>query len=179
MIIQKIFSSIEEESEKLYSVLMSEEELSLFSEIQKEFGNIRKANRIAKKAWEAREGKIIGDALWRKTGINLSPESEKIYFRMKNVVDTHGGQGVMKHPVDSAKDLYYTSMAGLTGRRNIHHKINTKSIISGPTSDHNAVNGDSAILSDFIGGRSTNQSRYETMRTGGRQRGRGGVFNNR
>lgn len=32
MIIQKIFSNVEEEGERLYSVLMGEEELSLFSE---------------------------------------------------------------------------------------------------------------------------------------------------
>ena len=39
MEIQKIFSNIEDPEENLYSVLMSEEELSLFSELQKEFGD--------------------------------------------------------------------------------------------------------------------------------------------
>ena len=37
MEIQKIFSNVEDPEENLYSVLMSEEELSLFSEFQKEF----------------------------------------------------------------------------------------------------------------------------------------------
>lgn len=37
MEIQKVFSNIEDPEENLYSVLMSEEELSLFSEFQKEY----------------------------------------------------------------------------------------------------------------------------------------------
>ena len=37
MEIQKVFSNIEDPEENLYSVLISEEELSLFSEFQKEF----------------------------------------------------------------------------------------------------------------------------------------------
>lgn len=37
MIIEKIFSNIEEESEKLYSILLSEDEAALFSEFQREF----------------------------------------------------------------------------------------------------------------------------------------------
>lgn len=40
MIIQKVFSNIEEESEKLYSILLSEDEAALFSEFQKEFSKI-------------------------------------------------------------------------------------------------------------------------------------------
>lgn len=39
MEIQKIFSNVENPEENLYSVLMDEEELSLFSELQKEFGD--------------------------------------------------------------------------------------------------------------------------------------------
>lgn len=39
MIIQKVFSNIEEESEKLYSILLSEDEVALFSEFQKEFNS--------------------------------------------------------------------------------------------------------------------------------------------
>ena len=38
MEIQKVFSNIEDPEETLYSVLMSEDEVALFSEIQKEFG---------------------------------------------------------------------------------------------------------------------------------------------
>ena len=41
MEIQKIFSEIDT-NEKLYSVLMSEDELALFSEIQKEFNSATK-----------------------------------------------------------------------------------------------------------------------------------------
>ena len=37
MIIEKVFSNIEKESEKLYSILLSEDEADLFSEFQKEF----------------------------------------------------------------------------------------------------------------------------------------------
>ena len=37
MEIQKVFSNIEDPEENLYSVLMSEDEIALFSEIQKEF----------------------------------------------------------------------------------------------------------------------------------------------
>ena len=47
MEIQKIFSEIDT-NEKLYSVLMSEEELALFSEIQKEFGLREIVEKIAK-----------------------------------------------------------------------------------------------------------------------------------
>ena len=39
MIIEKVFSNIEEESEKLYSILLSEDEVALFSEFQKEFNS--------------------------------------------------------------------------------------------------------------------------------------------
>lgn len=37
MIIEKVFSNVEEESEKLYSILLSEDEAVLFSEFQREF----------------------------------------------------------------------------------------------------------------------------------------------
>ena len=43
MEIQKVFSNIEDPEENLYSVLMSEDEVALFSEIQKEFGFKSKA----------------------------------------------------------------------------------------------------------------------------------------
>ena len=41
MEIQKIFSNTEDENEKLYSVLMTEDEVSLFSEFQEEFSDIK------------------------------------------------------------------------------------------------------------------------------------------
>ena len=48
MEIQKIFSNVEDPEENLYSVLMSEEELSLFSELQKEFTSIKKMKKVMK-----------------------------------------------------------------------------------------------------------------------------------
>lgn len=48
MEIQKIFSNVEDPEENLYSVLMSEEELSLFSEFQKEFTSIKKMKKVMK-----------------------------------------------------------------------------------------------------------------------------------
>ena len=48
MIIEKVFSNVEDPEENLYSVLMGEEELSLFSEIQKEFTSIRKMKKVMK-----------------------------------------------------------------------------------------------------------------------------------
>ena len=54
MEIQKIFSNVEDPSENLYSVLMNEEELYLFSELQKEFGD----NSIKDKR---KENEYLGD----------------------------------------------------------------------------------------------------------------------
>ena len=61
MEIQKIFSEIDTD-EKLYSVLLSEDELTLFSEIsaeleQREFGKVKQANKALKKALEMKSGK--------------------------------------------------------------------------------------------------------------------------
>ena len=39
MEIQKIFSNTEDENEKLYSVLMTENEVAFYSEFQKEFNS--------------------------------------------------------------------------------------------------------------------------------------------
>ena len=52
MEIQKIFSNVEDPEENLYSVLMSEEELSLFSEFQKEFSEtpFERSKRLEKSA---------------------------------------------------------------------------------------------------------------------------------
>ena len=58
MEIQKIFSEIDTD-ERIYSVLMSEDELALFSEIQKEFGDVKKANKALKKAWERANAKNV------------------------------------------------------------------------------------------------------------------------
>ena len=80
MEIQKIFSEIDTD-EKLYSVLMTEEELAFYSEIQKEFGKVKQANKALKKAWEAQQGK---DALlkhaekyhWNEQGVSKALEDK-------------------------------------------------------------------------------------------------------
>lgn len=147
---------------------------------QKEFGRVKTANRAMKKAWEAAEGRKIGDKIYKNTGINLGPGDEKHVFRLKNVIDAHGGAGKVIHPKDPSKNIDIASDAVLSGKRNVNHNINTKAIISGPTKGKEPLNkyGDNAIVSD--GGAGTvgvNQSRWETMRTGGRQKGKGGVWN--
>ena len=56
MEIQKIFSNTEDENEKLFSVLMTEDEVALFSEFQKEFGFKSKAlGYVAPGAYQAKE----------------------------------------------------------------------------------------------------------------------------
>ena len=56
MEIQKVFSNIEDPGETLYSVLMSEDEVVLFSEIQKEFGFKSKALAVmAPGSYQAKE----------------------------------------------------------------------------------------------------------------------------
>lgn len=56
MEIQKVFSNIEDPEETLYSVLMSEDEVVLFSELQKKFGFKSKAlASISPGAYQAKE----------------------------------------------------------------------------------------------------------------------------
>ena len=64
MIVQKVFSDLEEE-EMLYSVLMDEEEIMMFSEIQKEF---TAANKAAKRAWLEKQGAGGFLGIGKKTG---------------------------------------------------------------------------------------------------------------
>ena len=52
--------------ERLYSVLMDEDEVSLFSELQKEFGLVKAANKAAKKAWERK----MADPIAKEMGIS-------------------------------------------------------------------------------------------------------------
>lgn len=66
MEIKNIYSSFDNygyEDEKLYSVLMDEDEVALFSEIQKQFGAIKAANKLAKKAWERQAATATGRLL--------------------------------------------------------------------------------------------------------------------
>lgn len=48
MEIQKVFSNLENPEEVLYSVLMDEGDMSLFSEFQKEFTSIKKMKKVMK-----------------------------------------------------------------------------------------------------------------------------------
>lgn len=99
MEIQKIFSEIDTE-EKLYSVLMSEEELVLFSEIQKEFGDIKKANKALKKALEMKAGKEAfmkhaREYHWDQQGIENGLKNQRDIIRrgresLSNVVKKKG-----------------------------------------------------------------------------------------
>lgn len=88
MEIQKIFSNVEDPEENLYSVLMSEEELSLFSEIQKEFNS-----KVQKK---------ILDKFYLKTAGKLSGQESMMYGkRMGENIGLLKGKGLTK----KAKDL--------------------------------------------------------------------------
>ena len=97
MEIQKIFSEVDT-NEKLYSVLMSEEELALFSAIQKEFGLKEIVEKIAKTP----EGKRListartqGNRMAVKTGQALkgiADESLRAYEKNAGIyADSVGG----------------------------------------------------------------------------------------
>ena len=80
MEVMKIFSDIEGE-EKLYSVLLDEEELYLFSETQKEFtGAIKKANKLRKRAWLEKQsaGGFLG--IGKKSGKEAIKQARKDLF---------------------------------------------------------------------------------------------------
>ena len=75
MEIQKIFTDTEG-YEKLYSVLMSEEELTLFSEIQKEFAfkdykDLTKEQSKALKEFRHQEAVRLNDFRTRKSDLQL------------------------------------------------------------------------------------------------------------
>lgn len=84
MKIQKIFSEVNTD-EKLYSVLMSEEELSLFSEIQKEFNS--KASKERNNRWRYFE---------THSGSNISKSYNDAGF-LRNIVQTG------EHPTERIK----------------------------------------------------------------------------
>ena len=72
MEIQKIYSEIDTE-EKLFSVLLSEEELALFSEIQKEFNN--KAQKARLRRLRLSEGRDTLSEMYE--AINIASEKDK------------------------------------------------------------------------------------------------------
>lgn len=72
MIIEKVFSNIEEESEKLYSILLSEDEMSLFSEFQKEFAKTDKilAKKLGKTIKEIRKNRNMDFSMLSGNSVN-------------------------------------------------------------------------------------------------------------
>lgn len=85
MIIQKVFSNIEKESEKLYSILLSEDEVALFSEFQKEFSKIeefvdtvKKARKYNKHRLTYKELKDLGISVYEPSGMNMNAIDKEI-----------------------------------------------------------------------------------------------------
>ena len=106
MEIQKIFSDQYDE-EKYYSVLMNEEELALFSEIQKEFASIRDA----KKALRVAETAVANGGLTKGNVRTLSSVARKT---------NKGANKLVNNPELANKVLNKTvggalSRAGVTG----------------------------------------------------------------
>ena len=141
MEIQKIFSNIEDLEENLYSVLMSEEELSLFSELQKEFNS--KAQKALRKAWDIKNANKVKEAF------NDAPqyfEKHKVRIgRANNPFKSLGGRN---------------SNVGGAGGNTLNSRINTKGLIEegltpvGKSSDmfkniaknKGGITGDTALL---------------------------------
>ena len=79
MIIEKVFSNIEEESEKLYSIILSEDEAALFIEFQKEYSK--------KPTWTVEE-----ESEW-DTNYDFTEPLKKRYKMSKAIKDTVAGLG--------------------------------------------------------------------------------------
>ena len=110
MEIQKIFSNVEDPEENLYSVLMSEEELSLFSELQKEFNS--KAQKALRKAWDIKNANKVKEAF------NDAPQ----YFEKYKV-----SIGRTNNPFKSLGGR--NSVTGGAGGNTLNSRINTKGLI--------------------------------------------------
>lgn len=78
MKIQKVFNNIENKEEKLYSISMTQDEIALFSEFQKEFGWIR--NKLPKdiSKEEQKMGYAFDDIETNPRIINPDMESKMI-----------------------------------------------------------------------------------------------------
>lgn len=110
MEIQKVFSNVEDPSENLYSVLMSEEELSLFSEIQKEFSS--KAQKALRKAWDIKNANKVKEAF---DNVPQYFEKNKVRIgRVNNPFKSLGGRN---------------SNVGGAGGNTLNSRINTKGLI--------------------------------------------------
>jgi phosphopantetheinyl transferase (holo-ACP synthase) len=80
MEIQKIFSNTENEEEKLYSVLMTEDEVALYSELQKEFNS--QAQKVLRKELEEKAGNgnsILGRQLLKDQSLAAEMGSKVSY----------------------------------------------------------------------------------------------------
>ena len=88
MEIQKIFSNIEDPEETLYSVLMSEDEIDLFSEIQKEFASIKDLKKAAN----------ISAKVYVQGGITKG-QARSLNSALRNVWESAAGQkaGIPKY----------------------------------------------------------------------------------
>ena len=124
MIIQKIFSDLEEE-EKIYSVLLDEEELSLFSEIQKEFtGAVKRANKAVKRAWLEKQGAGGFLGIGKKTGdeavraARKKIESDLIKTGRSGVIKLEGGIPTKRIPNPDPNSKI----------RSLNEKINRKGV---------------------------------------------------
>ena len=132
MEIQKIFSNIEDPEETLYSVLMSEDEIDLFSEIQKEFASIKNLKKVANISakvnvqggitkGQARslnsafrktfKGKVVDDKTFRKVYKKPVEESIKAIAGNSNREAIENALKVSKEAAKDVKD-YYTSRGG-------------------------------------------------------------------
>ena len=132
MEIQKIFINIEDPEETLYSVLMSEDEIDLFSEIQKEFASIKNLKKVANISakvnaqggitkGQARslnsafrktfKGKVVDDKTFRKVYKKPVEESIKAIAGNSN---SEAIENALKVGKEAAKDTknYYTSRGG-------------------------------------------------------------------
>ena len=110
MEITKIFSNIEDPEENLYSVLMSEEELSLFSELQKEFNS--KAQKALRKAWDIKNANKVKEVF---DDVPQYFEKNKVRIgRVNNPFKSLGGRN---------------SVTGGAGGNTLNSRINTKGLI--------------------------------------------------
>ena len=132
MEIQKIFSNIEDPEETLYSVLMSEDEINLFSEIQKEFASIKNLKKVANISakvnvqggitkGQARslnsafrktfKGKAVDDKTFRKVYKKPVEESIKAIAGNSNSEAIENALKVGRESENALKN-YYTSRGG-------------------------------------------------------------------
>lgn len=123
MEIRNIYSSYDNygyEDEKLYSVLMDEDEVSLFSELQKEFGLVKAANKAARKAYE----RSMAAGQLRSLGMEVNPRrlADRISLnRAKTIAQASGSK--LEH-----SGLDYTYTIGSPKKLSLNQKINARGV---------------------------------------------------